>query len=77
MKKRIIGILLLLALCVLLTGCDSSTSTSYRSSGSSSASSNGYGNPKPGESFSDYVKREAPDLYNDMQDRYNSLTGGN
>ena len=34
----------------------------------------GYTAPEPGESFSDYVKRQDPDLYNDMQDRWDSLS---
>ena len=34
----------------------------------------GYEAPKPGQSFSDYVKEQDPDLYNSMLDRYNSLT---
>ncbi len=33
----------------------------------------GYTEPKSGESFSDYIKRQDPDLYNSMQDRYDSL----
>ena len=34
----------------------------------------GYTAPEPGESFSDYVKRQDPDLYNDMQERWDSLS---
>ena len=34
----------------------------------------GYTAPEPGESLSDYIKRQDPDLYNDMQDRWDSLS---
>lgn len=34
----------------------------------------GYGKPKAGESFSDYVKREDPELYNEIQKRYDEAT---
>ena len=33
----------------------------------------GYTAPIEGESFSDYVKRQDPDLYEDMQDIWDSL----
>lgn len=33
----------------------------------------GYTEPEPGESLSDYIKRQDPDLYNDMEERWNSL----
>ena len=33
----------------------------------------GYTEPLPGESFDDYVKRQDPELYNDMEERWNSL----
>lgn len=62
----------------------SSYSSSYKSSsGSSSYSSGssgydydkgyGYTAPKKGESFSDYVKRQDPELYKSMKDIYDSL----
>ncbi len=35
----------------------------------------GYGDPKPGESFVDYMKREDPDLYNSMKNNYESMFG--
>ena len=48
------------------------------SSGSSSSydydKGYGYTAPKSGQSFSDYVKEQDPDLYNSMVDRYNSLS---
>ena len=53
---------------------------SHRSSSSGSSSSYdydkgyGYTAPKSGQSFSDYVKEQDPDLYNSMVDRYNSLS---
>ena len=33
----------------------------------------GYTAPKSGESFSDYVKRQDPDLYDAISERWNSL----
>lgn len=33
----------------------------------------GYGDPLPGESLPDYIKREDPELYNDMNDRYDRI----
>ncbi|MBP3330821.1 MAG: hypothetical protein J6L89_08320 [Clostridia bacterium] len=33
----------------------------------------GYGDPQPGDSFSDYIKREDPDLYNNILENYESL----
>ena len=32
----------------------------------------GYTSPKEGKSLSDYIKREDPDLYNDMKNRYDN-----
>lgn len=56
----------------------SSTSSSRSKTNYSSSSQHdndyGYGDPLPGESISDYIKREDPELYNDMSDRYNSIT---
>ena len=45
------------------------------SSRSSYGNSNqgGYGDPYPGESFSDYMKRVDPGLYQDIKDRYDSI----
>ena len=50
-------------------------SCSNNSSKSSSNNSYGYGNPKPGESLSDYMKREDPSLWNDMENRWDTLFG--
>lgn len=33
----------------------------------------GYGSPKSGESFKDYIQREDPDLYKSIDDRLKSL----
>lgn len=65
---------------------ESSSKSSYGSSssgssyGSSSSKSDydydkgyGYTAPKEGESLSDYIKRQDPDLYKSMEDRLNSL----
>ena len=50
----------------------SSGKSSSDSSGSSGSTRNGYDMPKEGESFSDYVKRVDPDLYSDIQTKYNT-----
>lgn len=55
----------------------SSTSSGSKNNYSISSQSDNdynYGDPLPGESISDYIKREDPELYNDMSDRYNSIT---
>lgn len=46
--------------------------TTYKTSDSYD-SDYGYGDPLPGESLSDYIKREDPELYNDMSDRYDRI----
>lgn len=73
-KKRLIGWFILIALLLSLSGCGSSgSSSSYRSS--SNVGAGGYEMPNSNDaSFSDYVKRVAPDLYDGMQSRYDSLT---
>lgn len=53
----------------------SSGSSSSSSSSSSNKGAGGYDMPNSSDkSFSDYVKRVDPDLYNSMLDRYNSLS---
>lgn len=81
MKK--LNFLITTLLLLSLTSCNSSSSQNSTSNYSSNSSSNysnydynkgyGYTEPKSGESFSDYIKRQDPDLYNSMQDRYDSL----
>ena len=75
-------------LCAVFCGCGSDTYSnddndySYSNDDNEYSYSNdydydkgyGYTAPEPGESFSDYVKRQDPDLYNDMQDRWDSLS---
>jgi len=34
-----------------------------------------YGDPLPGESLSDYIKREDPELYGYLEGRYDAMTG--
>ncbi|HCI68102.1 MAG TPA: hypothetical protein DER17_03600 [Oscillibacter sp.] len=75
--KKLAVLFLSLTMALLLVAC---TSSSHRSSSSGSSSSYdydkgyGYTAPKSGQSFSDYVKEQDPDLYNSMVDRYNSLS---
>ncbi|MBE7053190.1 MAG: hypothetical protein E7391_02815 [Ruminococcaceae bacterium] len=73
--KKYICLFLAISLLLLLVACDSSSSDYSSSSSSSYDYDKGYGYtaPKSGESFSDYVKRQDPDLYNDMKNRWNSL----
>lgn len=73
--KKLAVLFLSLTMALLLVAC---TSSSHRSSSSSSSydydKGYGYTAPKSGQSFSDYVKEQDPDLYNSMVDRYNSLS---
>ena len=78
-------ILFIIAGIVLVRSCDSDSSDNdydYSYSGSSSSGSYddydydkgyGYDAPKKGQSFSDYVKEQDPDLYNSMKDIYDNL----
>lgn len=53
----------------------SSTSKTNHSDSFQSDNDYGYGDPLPGESFVDYMKREDPDLYNSMKNDYESMFG--
>lgn len=56
---------------------DALTGSSYTGSSNknnSNKGAGGYDMPNPGESFSDYVQRVDPDLYDSITDRYNSLS---
>lgn len=66
MKKRLIAIALLMIALFTLSGCESDYG--YQDD-------YGYGSPKPGESFSDYFKREDPELYDSMKENYESMFG--
>lgn len=75
MKKRpivwpLIGIAVVFAM--LACGCESSNDYS-RSSSYDYDKGYGYSAPKKGESFSEYLKRQDPDLYREMEDQWNSL----
>ena len=78
MKKVLV--LLYAALTVLvLCGCSpDSASSGYSSNNSSYDYDSGYGYdaPSEGQSFSDYVKEQEPDLYETMTDIYDSATSG-
>ena len=79
MKKVFCMLLAGIILCAVFWGCGSDP---YSNDDNEYSYSNdydydigyGYTAPEPGESFSDYVKRQDPDLYNDMQDRWDSLS---
>ncbi len=80
-KGMVIGVVVVIVLFAIMIGACSGSSSSSRSysggssySGSSGSSNkrNGYDMPNEGESFSDYVKRVDPGLYQDMTDIYNS-----
>ena len=83
MKKVFCMLLAGIILCAVFCGCGSDTySNNYSYSNDDNEYSDdydydkgyGYTAPEPGESFSDYVKRQEPDLYNDMKDRLDSLS---
>ena len=82
MKKVFCMLLAGIILCAVFCGCGSDTYSnadndySYNNYDNDYDYDKGYGYtaPEPGESFSDYVKRQDPDLYNDMQDRWDSLS---
>ena len=72
-RKCLIYVVLLLAV-LMLAGCGSSGSGSSGSSNSGNIGEGGYEMPNESDaSFSDYVQRVDPDLWNDMQDRFDSL----
>ena len=52
-----------------------SSGSSHSGSASGGTGSGGYDMPGKDESFSDYVKRVDPDLYESMQDIYNDAVG--
>ena len=67
MKKILvlaIGFLMILSLAACGGSSNSTTKKSYDYD-----KGYGYTAPKEGESFSDYVKRQDPDLYDSMQER--------
>ncbi len=88
MKKVFCMLLAGIILCAVFCGCGSDTYSnddndySYSNDDNEYSYSNdydydkgyGYTAPEPGESLSDYIKRQDPDLYNDMQDRWDSLS---
>lgn len=79
--KRILCIILVLMLsCGGLCGCGTDyDSNDYDNDYTNDADDYdydkgyGYTAPNKGESFSDYLKRQDPDLYNNIQDRWDSL----
>lgn len=73
--KKIAVLFLSLIMVLLLVACTSSNRhySSSSSSGYDYDKGYGYTAPKEGQSFSDYVKEQDPDLYQSITDRYNSL----
>ncbi len=74
--KKICVLLTAFIVCMSLCGCGSSSSSDnydYDSDNYDYDKGYGYTAPKEGESFSDYVERQDPELYNSMQDRWNNL----
>lgn len=72
--RRIALIGLFIALCLILTGCGQSSKSSTKSSNNYDYDKGyGYTAPKSGESLNDYIKRQDPKLYKEMQDNWNSL----
>lgn len=65
--KRFFALLMTIAVVLSLCGCVSSSRTSSRnSSGYDYDKGYGYSAPKKGQSFSDYVKEQDPDLYSNL-----------
>ena len=75
--KKVLALVFAVIIAASLCGCSPSSGSSSKSSKSNYDYDKGYGYtaPKEGQSFSDYVKEQDPDLYNSMNDRYNSATG--
>lgn len=65
MKRIVRGLPVVLLLLLLLTSCTGGNS-----------SKKDYDMPKKSESFSDYVQRVDPELYDTMKDNYESAIGG-
>lgn len=72
MKKPLFILVCLFLALTLLTACSSSSRSSSRSSYDYDKGY-GYTAPKKGESLNDYIKRQDPDLYQSMQDQWDSL----
>ena len=72
-------VVMLVIIIAIISQCsssnDSDNSSSRRSSSSSSSSSSKYKDHNGNGEYdlSDYMKDEAPDLYNDIKDRYEGL----
>ena len=65
--KRFFVLLMTIAVVLSLCGCVSSSRTSSsKSSGYDYDKGYGYSAPKKGQSFSDYVKEQDPDLYSNL-----------
>lgn len=70
MKKVLCMLLFAMILCVGLCSCGDED---YSSDDYDYDKGYGYSAPEKGEKFSDYVKRQDPDLYDDMQDIWEGL----
>ena len=65
--KRFFVLLMTIAVVLSLCGCVSSSRTSSRSSSIYDYDKGfGYSAPKPGQSVSDYIKEQDPDLYSNL-----------
>lgn len=63
-KKMFLFISMFLCLSSLLTACTGGDSKHSK-----------YTSPRKGESASDYIKRQDPELYAEMEDRWEAITG--
>lgn len=73
--KKLLAIILSVLSLASVVGCSSGSSSggSYKSSNSSKSSGSYKGKNNNSYGFSDYLKDNAPDLYDSIKDRYDSL----
>ena len=73
MKNKIAIMLTVMFCLILLSGCGEKKTSNSATDDKYVYDKYGYTKPNEGESFSDYVKRQDPDLYNNMEKRYYGL----
>ena len=64
--KKVLAMVMAIVMVLSLAACGSSKKSSSKSSGYDYDKGYGYSAPKKGQSFSDYVKEQDPDLYNNL-----------
>lgn len=71
--KNILAFVLMVMVAFSLVACSSSSTYTTKNDNYDYDKGYGYTAPKQGEGLSDYIKRQDPDLYKSMEDRWNSL----